>query len=124
MENGQVVLVSRVSGEKRIVAQERLVEEVRNLLDEIHNQMFDNAKAFMDSHFYAVDTLDEMKNQMEQQRGFTLAGWCGSEACEHQVKEETGATSRNIPFTPSEQKPTCLVCGSPSVHTVVFGRAH
>jgi prolyl-tRNA synthetase len=124
MEKGQVVLVSRVSGEKRIVEQDRLVEEVRNLLDEIHNQMFDNAKAFMDSHFYTVDTLDEMKSHMEQQRGFTLAGWCGSDACEHQVKEETGATSRNIPFSPSVKKSVCLVCGSPSVHMVVFGRAH
>jgi len=40
------------------------------------------------------------------------------------VKEETGATSRNIPFEPSERKSSCLVCGSPATHTVVFGRSY
>ena len=82
------------------------------------------AKAFMESNFRTVDSLDEMKAFLEQQRGFVLAGWCGSDACEHQVKEETGATSRNIPFEPRERKSTCLVCGSEASHTVVFGRAH
>jgi prolyl-tRNA synthetase len=86
--------------------------------------MFDRAKSFRDEHFYSVDRLDEMKASMEEKRGFTLAGWCGSEACEHQVKEETGATSRNIPFEPEVQKTKCLVCGEPAKHTVVFARAY
>jgi len=124
MENGQAVLVSRVTGEKRIVKLDAIVDEVRNMLDEVHKAMYANAKAFLDSHLKVVDTLDDMKAFLEEQRGFVLAGWCGSEACEHQVKEETGATSRNIPFEPSERKSSCLVCGSPATHTVVFGRSY
>ncbi|NHN28344.1 proline--tRNA ligase [Paenibacillus agricola] len=124
MENGQVVLVSRVSGEKKVVAQENLVEEVQNMLAEIHQQMFDKAKQFRDDNFTAVDTLDEFKLFLEQKRGFALAGWCGSDACEAQVKEETGATSRNIPFEPSVRKETCLVCAEKAVHTVLFGKAY
>jgi prolyl-tRNA synthetase len=61
---------------------------------------------------------------MEEKRGFTLAGWCGSEACEDQVKEETGATSRNIPFEPATQHEHCLVCGEKASHTVLFARAY
>ncbi|WP_409340939.1 proline--tRNA ligase [Paenibacillus sp. MBLB4367] len=124
MENGQVVLVSRVSGEKRVVAQDRFVEEVQLMLTEIHNDMFEKAKQFRDEYFTSVETLDEMKQFLDQQRGFVLAGWCGSNACEAQVKEETGATSRNIPFEPGEHKTKCLVCGDASKHTVVFGRAY
>lgn len=124
MENGQVVLVSRVSGEKRIVAQDRFVEEVQQMLTEIHNDMFEKAKQFRDEYFTSVETLDEMKQFLEQQRGFVLAGWCGSNACEAHVKEETGATSRNIPFEPAERKTKCLVCGEAAKHTVVFGRAY
>jgi len=71
-----------------------------------------------------VDTLDEYKAAMEEKRGFALAGWCGSDACEKQVKEETGATSRNIPFEPAEKKSKCLVCGDAAEHTVVFARAY
>lgn len=124
MENGVCVLVSRISGEKKVVQQDRLVEEVNEMLQQVHNEMFERAKQFMEDHFYSVDTLDEMKSSMEEQRGFTLAGWCGSEACEKTVKEETGATSRNIPFEPAEEKHTCLVCGDAAKHTVVFARAY
>ncbi|MCM2997413.1 proline--tRNA ligase [Paenibacillus cellulositrophicus] len=124
MENGVCVLVSRITGEKKVVQQANLVEEVQTMLDQVQKEMFDRAKQFMSDHFYSVDTLEEMKSSMEQQRGFTLAGWCGSEACESKVKEETGATSRNIPFEPAEEKHTCLVCGQPAKHTVVFARAY
>jgi prolyl-tRNA synthetase len=94
------------------------------MLAEIHQQMYDKAKQFRDDHYIAVNTLDEFKAFLEDKRGFALAGWCGSNACEAQVKEETGATSRNIPFSPSEQKATCLVCGEVAAHTVVFGRSY
>lgn len=124
MENGQVVLVSRVSGEKKTVQQANFVEEIQNLLAEIHQQMYDKAKKFRDEHYIAVDSIDEFKTFLETKRGFALAGWCGSDACEEQVKQETGATSRNIPFTPSETKSTCLVCGDAAKHTVVFGRSY
>lgn len=124
MENGVCVLVSRISGEKRVVEQANLVEEVSKMLADVHQEMYDRAKQFRDEHFYTVDTIDEMKAEMDEKRGFTLAGWCGSEACEKHVKDETGATSRNIPFDPQEKKTTCLVCGEAAKHTVVFARAY
>ncbi|WP_020615247.1 proline--tRNA ligase [Paenibacillus daejeonensis] len=124
MENGQIVLVSRISGEKRIIAQDQLVEEVGRMLEQIHQEMFERALNFREENFKAVDTLDEMKTFMEAKRGFVEAGWCGSDACERQVKEETGATSRNIPFEPRQRKSTCLVCGDAATDTVVFARAY
>ncbi|GGG80506.1 proline--tRNA ligase [Paenibacillus radicis (ex Gao et al. 2016)] len=124
MENGQVVLVSRVTGEKKIVRQDNLTQEVQTMLEEIQAAMFEKAKQFREDNFYDVETLDEMKASMEEKRGFVLAGWCGSAACEKQVKEETGATSRNIPFEPEKKKSNCLVCGEHAEHTVVFARAY
>jgi len=124
MENGVVVLVSRVSGEKRVVNQADFVAEVQKFLAEIHDQMFERAKQFRDENMATVETLDEFKAFLEEKRGFATAGWCGSDACEAQVKEETGATSRNIPFEPLATKSTCLVCGEAAKHTVVFGRAY
>ncbi|WP_166237901.1 proline--tRNA ligase [Paenibacillus turpanensis] len=125
IENGQAVLVSRITGEKRPVALDSLVEEVQRLLEETQVQMLEKAKQFMQDHFRSIDQLDELKTgDGEKLKGFVLAGWCGSEACERQVKEETGATSRNIPFETKEQKSTCLVCGEQAKHTVVFARAY
>jgi prolyl-tRNA synthetase len=124
IENGQAVMVTRSSGNKQIVAQEDIVSEVLNRLEQIQQEMFDQAKNFLTDHFKSLDTLDEMKKSMEEERGFILAGWCGSEACEHQVKEETGATSRNIPFVVHEHKSKCIVCEDNAKHTVVFARAY
>jgi prolyl-tRNA synthetase len=124
LENGVCVLVSRVTGEKKQVPLTDLTAEVRNMLDEVHREMYERALRFQQEHFFSVDTLDELKAQLEEKRGFALAGWCGSESCESQVKEETGATSRNIPFEPAETKHRCLVCGESAKHTVVFARAY
>jgi len=124
LENGVCVLVSRVTGEKKQVPLDNLVAEVQTMLDEVHRQMFERAAQFREEHFFSVETLDELKGSLEEKRGFALAGWCGSEACEKQVKDETGATSRNIPFEPGETKTKCLVCGDESKHTVVFARAY
>jgi prolyl-tRNA synthetase len=124
MENGQVVLVSRISGEKKMIPQENFAEAVRKELEEIQRQMFEKAKSFRDENYTDVETLDEFKALLEEKRGFALAGWCGSNACESQVKEETGATSRNIPFAPEKHKTRCLVCGETAKHSVVFGRAY
>jgi prolyl-tRNA synthetase len=124
LENGQCVLVSRVSGEKKSVSLDNLVAEVEALLAQIHDDMYARALTFREENFFSVETLDEYKVAMEEKRGFALAGWCGSDACESQVKEETGATSRNIPFVPAEKKTKCLVCGEAAEHTVVFARAY
>jgi len=124
LENGQAVLVSRVTGEKRIVALEAIVAETQKMLADVHQEMYDRALRFMNENLRSVDTLDELMASDDKLRGFVLAGWCGSRECESKVKEETGATSRNIPFEPTERKSTCLVCGQDAKHTVAFARAY
>jgi len=124
LENGQAVLASRVSGEKRIVALDNLAAEVQQMLADVHKELYDRALQFMNDNLRSVDSLDELKANDDKLRGFVLAGWCGSRECESKVKEETGATSRNIPFETAEKKSTCLVCGAAAKHTVAFARAY
>lgn len=124
MENGQAVLVARATGEKRFVKLDNLEAEVQQFIADIQKAMLEQARQFMQENFSSVETLEEMKVKMEESRGFNLAGWCGSADCESKVKEETGATSRNIPFEVAEHKETCLVCGEKAKHTVVFARAY
>lgn len=124
LDKDQAVVATRYNGEKQFVPLEGIVQYVQEQLVDIQAKMLQNAKAFMDSRFKSFNTLDEMKQSLEQERGFVLAGWCGSDACEHQVQEETGATSRNIPFEVHEHKSKCIVCEEAAKHTVVFARAY
>ncbi|WP_046215396.1 proline--tRNA ligase [Paenibacillus wulumuqiensis] len=124
IENGVCVLVSRISGEKKQVPLENIVAEVQAMLDQVQEEMYARALAFREENMHVIDTLDEMKAIMEEKRGFFIAGWDGTEETERQVKEETGATIRNIPFQLDVQKDKCLVTGQPAKHTVVFARAY
>lgn len=124
LENGQAVLVSRVSGEKRTVKLETIVSDVKQMLEDVHQELYNRALDFMNENMRSADSLEELKSDDEKLRGFVLAGWCGSRECEAKVKEETGATSRNIPFEPKEHKTACLVCGQTAKHTVAFARAY
>ncbi|CAM4252496.1 proline--tRNA ligase [Saccharibacillus endophyticus] len=124
IENGVCLLASRLGGDKLTVQLDNVVNEVKQLLDDVQKGMYERALEFRASHFHSVDNLDEMRAQMEEKRGFFLAGWCGSEACEETVRAETGATSRNIPFDPQEHKSTCVACGEAAKHTVVFAKAY
>jgi prolyl-tRNA synthetase len=124
MENGQAVLVSRVNGEKTIISQELLVEEVQAHLANIHSLMLQNARTFLAENTKSVSTFAELQAMFADKRGFAESGWCGSGACEKKIKEETGATSRNVPFAPQSAHVSCVVCGEPAKHQVVFARAY
>jgi prolyl-tRNA synthetase len=131
VDNGQVVLARRDTGEKVTVALEKAVEAVANLLEEIQRNMFQKALDFRtaNSHLH-IDTLEDLKAHIAKAEsengiaGWVLAGWCGDDACEAKVKEETKFTSRNIPFEPPATKHTCITCGGEAKHTVWFARAY
>ena len=67
------------------------------LLDEIQKALYQRALKFREEHTTRVASYDEFKAVMEGRPGFVIAGWCGSEECEAQIKAETQATLRNIP---------------------------
>jgi prolyl-tRNA synthetase len=58
------------------------------------------------------------------QDGWAFSWWCGSKECEARVKEETKATTRNIPFEQPKETGTCIVCGNTAVQRVYFARAY
>ena len=131
VENGQVVLARRDTGEKVTAPLNGAVEAVAKLLEEIQQNMFRKAQAFRDENSHLeIDTLDQLAahvaacEQENKVSGWILAGWCGDDACEAKVKEETKFTSRNIPFDPPAKKHTCITCGGEAKHTVWFARAY
>ena len=50
--------------------------------------------------------------------------WCGDEACEDKVKEETGVGSRCIPFEQEQISDKCVCCGKPAKCMVLWGNAY
>lgn len=124
MDNGQVILVRRDTGEKLAVSVDTLSTALPQLLDDIQRNMYEQAKAFRDENSYSAETLAELSDIIREKRGFVLAGWCGDDICEKSVKDECSATSRNIPFNPPKTMEHCVTCGRPAEHTVWFARSY
>jgi prolyl-tRNA synthetase len=118
LEKSQVVLARRDTRAKSFVPMEGLAGHVEQLLAAIQQALFDRAIAFRTEHTSATDSYDEFKQIMDGRPGFVIAPWCGAAACEADVKSETQATIRNIPFTsePVTGK-RCIKCsGEAAVH--------
>ncbi|MCM3759104.1 proline--tRNA ligase [Sporosarcina aquimarina] len=131
LENAQAMLKMRDVEGKDAFALESLVSEIENQLTTMQSRLLEKARAFRDEHSHTnIETLDELTSHIATSQennvipGWILAGWCGDDACEEHVKEETKFTTRNIPFNPPVEKHTCINCGKEAKHTVWFARAY
>jgi prolyl-tRNA synthetase len=61
---------------------------------------------------------------MDGRPGFVIAGWCGSEECEAQIKADTQATLRNIPLGADASSKACVKCGKPGIGEPWFAKAY
>ena len=124
IEANQAVVVRRDTREKIVVSLDELSDKLSEILDQMQADMLEKARKHRDSHTYTATTYDEFKNTVEEKPGFVKAMWCGEEACELKIKEDTGATSRCMPFEQEEIAKTCVCCGKPAKSLVYWGRAY
>jgi prolyl-tRNA synthetase len=124
IEKSQVLLARRDTREKMPTAMDGLTSRIVSLLVEIQAALFARAVKFREEHTTRVSSYEEFKSVMEGRPGFVIAGWCGSADCEAQIKAETQATLRNIPFGSEGTAGTCVKCGRQSVGEAWFAKAY
>ncbi len=124
VENGQCVLVRRDTREKVTVAIDEAAGTAATLLEQIQQDMLERAKTHLQNHIFDAHTYDEFKDTVENKPGFIRAMWCGDEACELKIKEDTTATSRCMPFEQESISDTCVCCGKPAKKLVYWGKAY
>lgn len=124
IEAGQCVVVRRDNGEKTTVLIDELPLKVTEILDMMQQDMLERARAHRDAHTYTAVTYDEFKETVAKKPGFVKAMWCGDVACELQIKEDTTATSRCMPFEQEQLSDKCVCCGRPAKKMVYWGKAY
>ena len=124
IEKGQCILVRRDTREKYPVSFEELSGRLGELLEQIQVDMFERAKKFRDSHISDAKNYTEFKDALEHKPGFIRGMWCGDQACEDKIKEETTATSRCMPFEQEQISDVCVCCGRPAKKLVFWGKAY
>jgi len=124
IEKSQVLLARRDTREKLPTPMEGLTGQIGSLLGTIQKNLFERAVQFRQERTKRVSTYDEFKALMEGRPGFVIAGWCGSAECEAQIKAETQATLRNIPFGSERVQGSCVKCGRAAEGEAWFAKAY
>ena len=124
IEAGHVVVVRRDTREKIEVGLNEVAEKLPAIFEQMQQDMLDRARAHRDSHTYEAKTYEEFKDIIANKPGFVKAMWCGEEACELKIKDDTTATSRCMPFEQEKIADTCVCCGKPAKSLVYWGKAY
>ncbi len=123
VENNQVVLVRRDTGEKNSINIDEISEIINKMLSDIHDNLFAEATEFLRANIIKTDSYDEFKKIINN-GGFIRCGWDGTSETELKIKEETGATTRVIPFDENPKNLKCIYTGKPAKHEVIFAKAY
>lgn len=118
--------------QKQSVPLAGLAQELRVLLDAIQISLFDQAKAFLESHTFRVSDREEFYEKCRARAGMIDIPWCGRAECEQHVKEQTAATTRNTYPLPhchpepveGEANAKCVACGEPAVVRAYFAQSY
>ena len=125
IEANQCVIVTRHNREKTFVSLDEFEAMVAQKLQDVHDGMFAKALANRENKTYQCTTIEEINKALEEKGdGFIEAMWCGEEACEDEVKAQTGAGSRCIPLNQKNLSDKCVCCGKPAQHMVLWGKAY
>ena len=110
-------------GTKEIVKAEGVAETIKNLLEDIQQNIYNKAYDFRENNTVKVDDFETFKARIEE-GGFLLCHWDGTAETEEAIKNETKATIRCIPFDSPEEEGKCIYSGKPSNRRVIFARAY
>jgi len=127
IENGKAVLARRDTLEKSVIERNELIDKVRETLDDVHKNLYERAREFLESHIKRVDTLEEAKKVFEDRRGVVEIPWCGDENCGLEMEEILDAKMLGIPHPEEKAKikgKKCAHCGRDAKFVARFARTY
>ena len=125
IENDQVVLVRRDTGEKLSVPMKDAAKNAKKILEELQDFLQKRADKLLEDSISHPKDYKELVDIQKTKRGFSRVNWCGNEACAEKVKDETGADVRGT-REDIKEKPDgpCIICGTKAKEVVYIASAY
>ena len=117
-------MARRDTKEKSSVSMDGLADRVKNLLEEIQQNIYNKALAFRNENIREANNWNEFVQLLDEKAGFISAHWDGTSETEDKIKEQTKATIRCIPLHNIQEAGSCVLTGKPSTQRVLFARAY
>lgn len=135
VEKNEVCIVRRDDNSKKQLKVGSLATEVNQVLDEMHESLYNKASEELKKRTVFVETFDQMLETLNK-KNIVMVPWCSSRECEEDlgakttVKEGgnvvlTGAKSLCLPFdAPSFEGKKCIGCTNSAKCYALFGRSY
>ncbi|XP_053376330.1 bifunctional glutamate/proline--tRNA ligase-like [Mercenaria mercenaria] len=141
LKQNQMVVVRRDTGEKLTLKNENIVQQIKDLLENIQTSLFNKAKKDLDAYLTVSHDWEEFCNGLDQKK-LIQAPFCGEIPCEDAIKKDSardvvveegapamGAKGLCIPFKQPEElkKGTKCIhpdCGREAKFFTLFGRSY
>ncbi|MBP5366531.1 MAG: proline--tRNA ligase [Bacteroidales bacterium] len=120
LENNSAEVARRDTLTKEQLSLDGIEEKIVALLADIQQNIYKKALDYRNEHITKVDTYDEFKRVLTEKGGFVLAPWDGTPETEEQIKNETKATIRCVPFGNPLEDGVDMITGKPSKQRVLF----
>ncbi|MDG2149873.1 MAG: His/Gly/Thr/Pro-type tRNA ligase C-terminal domain-containing protein [Planctomycetota bacterium] len=125
VEKQTFVLKRRVDREKEFLPFAAATPDwLRGILDVAQAELLTRARTFRDGSTRRVKSYDEMKEVLKEEGGFVRCHFKPDRAREQQVKDETKATVRCIPFEQEAGGGKCILSGEDCDEEVIFAQAY
>ena len=124
IENNVAEVARRDTKEKKAVSLDGIAGYIKNLLDEIQENIYNKALAFRNENIREANNWDEFIKLLDEKGGFISAHWDGTGETEDKIKEQTKATIRCIPLDNKPEDGKCILTGAASKQRVLFARAY
>ncbi len=121
IENGVATAVRRDTHEKVQLNLNNIKEEVKNLLEDIQENMYNQALENFNNSIVETGNYDEMVNAVNDKK-VVLSYHCGNSECEEEIRQNTTIKTRVIHSYDESHK--CVYCGKPSKYRVYFGKQY
>ncbi len=100
------------------------LDTLNDMLEDIQNNMFNDAKDFMNQNLFESDTFEDFQKKLSKDNCFIKAYWDGSDETELKIKEKTKATIRCILEDIDDSSKKCIFSKNAAKHLVVFAKAY
>ncbi len=122
IEQNKAVLVRRDNHNKEEVDYGVLVNRVKDLLNEIHENMYNKAKEYVENNSVYITSMEELIDVVENKK-VGVAHHCGDVECENSIQEASGIKSRVI-IEPATNGEKCFKCGKKAKYKAYFARQY
>ena len=121
IENNVLTAVRRDTHEKVQLNLDNVVDELKNLLKDIQDNMLKQADDNLKAAIVETDNFDELVKAVNDGK-VVLSYHCGNTECEEEIKQKTTIKTRVIHSYDEAHK--CIYCGKPSKYRIYFGKQY